>query len=362
LDFEQQFMNKKWLTGILILFIFFGVFVFLIVHLNKEKVQETESKIPEKPEFHPENLDWEEATSNAPWSERDSFAVLVFKDKIFLMGGLNGNGYLVKPGLVKYEDAPHFNDVWVSEDGKNWQILNENCPWGKRRSMALVDFQGKIWLFGGWGPKIGLKNDVWYSEDGKEWVLATSSASWEPREGHQVVVFKNKLWLVGGVDYFKRKTFNDVWFSEDGINWFLTTSSSPWESRWDHALAVFKDKIWLTGGMNLKGKIFKDVWASEDGINWVLVNENPPWKERQGHSLIFYLDRLWLLGRLNDEESGGENDVWYSENGTDWQKTKKDPPWLGREDFGAVVFKDKIWIMGGMDRNWHWQNDVWYSK
>jgi D-alanyl-D-alanine carboxypeptidase len=312
--------------------------------------------------FNPDFLVFEKITSQAPWQERDSQAALVFKNKIWLMGGLNGNGYVVKPGLVKYEQAPHFSDIWVSENGKNWELLTENAPWGKRRSMQVVEFKGKIWLIGGWGPEIGLKNDVWYSEDGVNWVLATSTAQWSPREGHTVVVFNDKLWLMGGVDYFKRKTFNDVWYSEDGINWVLATSSALWKPRWDQAVTVFKEKIWLTGGMDLNGKIFRDVWFSEDGREWKLATDNPPWGEKQGHALLSYQDKIWLLGGLNDSEGNSKNGVWYSEDGINWKKTKDDPNWTGREDFSAIIFNNKIWILGGMDINWSWRNDVWCSN
>jgi hypothetical protein len=71
---------------------------------------------------------------------------------------------------------------------------------------------------------------------------------------------------------------------------------------------------------------------------------------------------LWIIGRLNDYENKGKNDIWFSKDGLEWQKTKDDPQWLGREDFFSVVFKDKIWIFGGMDKNWHWRNDVWVSE
>jgi hypothetical protein len=113
--------------------------------------------------------------------------------------------------------------------------------------------------------------------------------------------------------------------------------------------------------MDLNGGIFKDVWVSDDGRNWTLMTDTPPWRARQGHILLDYKGKLWTLGVLNDVNAPGPNDVWFTEDGAAWKKTDVDPAWAGREDHGAVVWRDKIWITGGMDSNWHWNNDVWYS-
>jgi hypothetical protein len=282
---------------------------------------------------------------------------------MWLMGGLNGNGFVVRPGEVKYGEAPHFSDVWVSEDGINWNLVTDKAAWGKRRSIQAVVFKDKIWVIPGWGPFTGLKSEVWYSEDGKNWTKATSQPGWSAREGGQLVVFQNKMWLLGGVNYEKREIKNDVWYSEDGITWFEATSSSSWSPRWDHAVIAFKDKLWLIGGMDLKDNIYGDVWVSENGKDWSLVTDHPPWPARQGHELVVFQDKIWIIGRFNSpSEGGGENDVWFSDDGINWQKTKKDPPWLGREDHAAVVFQDKIWVLGGMTTDWTWRNDVWYSS
>ena len=323
---------------------------------------ETPAQTSPQPAFDPTSLNWEEAVSSAPWESRDSHAVVVYDNKIWLMGGLDANGHVISPGNVDYDNSKYFSDVWSSTDGVNWNLILDNAPWGKRRSIQLVNFEGKMWLMGGWGPEVGYKNDVWSSTDGVNWKLENASAAWPAREGHQLVVFQNKIWLIGGVRYDKRQLFNDVWSSSDGINWVEATYGAAWSPRWDHAVEVFNNKLWLIDGMVFGGKMFKDVWYSDDGANWVLANANPPFETRQGNFITDYKGSLWVIGRLDAAMNGGVNDVWYSDDGIDWQKTKNNPLWLGREDFGAVVFKDKIWVIGGMDRNWEWTNDVWYSN
>jgi hypothetical protein len=324
---------------------------------------ETSKEIQQGEIFNPSLLSWEKVTTPIPWQPRDSHGVLVFKDKLWLIGGLNGNGFVEKPGVVRYSQAPHFSDIWCSEDGINWNLVTEKAPWGKRRSIQAVVFKNKIWLIPGWGPWTGTKNEVWNSEDGIHWNLINSNPNFPPREGHQLVVFQDKLWLIGGVNYEKRETKNDVWYSEDGLNWIEATSSAFWSARWDHGVVVFKDKLWLIGGMDLENNLFGDVWSSEDGKNWSLVSDRPLWPARQGHEVVVFKDRIWILGRFNQESQGKEkNDVWFSKDGINWQKTKKDPPWQGREDHRAVVFQNKIWILGGMTTDWVWKNDIWFSK
>lgn len=336
------------------------IYLFSTFNLGASKTRE---EVQEFKIFNPVLLSWQEVPTNVPWSPRDSHGVVVYKDKLWLMGGLNGNGFVEKPEVVRYGEAPHFSDIWASEDGINWNLVTDKAPWGKRRSIQAVVFQDKIWVIPGWGPWTGTKNDIWNSEDGIHWNLINSNPNFPDREGHQLVVFKDKLWLIGGVNYEKREVKNDVWYSGDGLNWFETTTEPPWSTRWDHGVIIFEDKLWLIGGMDLKDNIFGDVWVSEDGENWLLITDNPPWPKRQGHEVVVFKDRIWIIGRFNSlNYGGGNNDVWFSEDGMNWEKTKNDPPWLGREDHAVIVFQDKIWVLGGMTVDWTWENDIWYSK
>ncbi len=323
---------------------------------NNEQMEETNL-------FHPVLLDWKQATSSAPWSKRDAATTLVFQDKIWLFGGIEGKDNFDN----RYWKLVHKNDVWNSEDGKNWKLVQDSADWKPRRSLTAINFQDKIWLLGGWEKQSGLtKNDVWHSENGINWIQAvsTSSDKWSPREGHCAVVFDNKIWVLGGVDFDKRQCKNDVWYSEDGKNWRLATSFAPWSPRYDHTVTVFKNKMWMIGGVGLDqdGDAKNDVWVSENGKDWSRITTNIILPERHGHTSVVYKDRIWLLSGWNTQKNKGLKDVWWSRDGEHWSKTSEDTPWLGREDHTSIVFQDKIWIMGGMDTNWDWKNDVWYSS
>ena len=78
--------------SLLILLMVIGIFVFLT--LKKEK----------SPSSGPASLKWQEVLPNAPWSGRDAHSTIVFKDKIWLMGGMadNKDYWLWK------------NDVWAA--------------------------------------------------------------------------------------------------------------------------------------------------------------------------------------------------------------------------------------------------------
>ena len=308
-----------------------------------------------------QDMRWTEVTTSAPWEVRDSGEVFLFQDKIWIMGGINGNETVREDNAINYWEAPHFNDIWNSEDGMQWNQVTESAEWSPRRSMSVVFFKDKLWMFGGWGPTTGYTNDIWSSVDGTHWTQEIKNAEWSVREGQLVEIFQDKIWLIGGVNYDNRETKNDVWYSEDGTTW-TEVEDIPWKSRWDHATVVFKGKLFLTGGMNLVGEVFNDVWVTEDGLSWKLLTNKPAWERRQGHAMESYKGKLWLIGRFNDIENGGPNNVWYSEDGIVWKKTVSDPQWKGREDFSSAVFKDKIWIFGGMDADWRWRNDVWQAE
>jgi len=317
---------------------------------------------PQTPEFYPQFLSWLQATSSAEWQPRDSAVSFVFQNKIWTMGGLNGNKEIDNNHTVHYWEAPHFNDIWATEDGVNWKMVTAHAEWPLRRSMSVVSFHDKLWMFGGWSPITGYTSDIWQSDDSITWTKVISEAPWPAREGQTAEIFQGKIWLIGGVNYDKREVKNDVWYSNDGLLWYQATTTIPWNPRWDHATAVFNGKIFLAGGMNLSDQTFKDVWSSSDGLNWEPATILPPWQERQGHSLVVFNDKLWIIGRLNDSEGGGVNDVWYSDDGVTWQKTNTEPLWAGREDHSVLIFNNRIYVFGGMDSNWQWRNDVWFSN
>jgi len=363
---KMHFSKSFKITACVILIFFLVVFIFLffenqalekeideVIEMEQNRFEELQKR------FSPKKLIWEEIIPENLWSARDAHSLIVFQDKLWLMGGLEGiTG-------KEYWQMPHRGDVWMSEDGKEWTMLLEEAGWGPRRSIDAVVFKDKIWIMGGWDER-SYKNNVWSSENGINWIEETHSAQWPAREGQTMAVFNDKIWLMGGVNFNKRKTFNDVWYSEDGINWESATDNAGWSPRYDHSLEVFNNKMWVIGGVTFNEDATNDVWSSEDGITWELVLEEAPFSVRHGHTCEVFKDRIWVISgwntQIGDDLGEGVNDVWFSKNGTDWQKLEQFSPWIGREDHATAVFKDKIFITGGMDTNWEWHNDIWCLK
>ncbi len=141
--------------------------------------------------------EWKLITQNAPWLHSDLAMSITFHDKMWIMGGWH-NGRL--PG----HSASH--QVWSSADGLKWDQVTQSAGWSPRLAAGLVEHRRRLWVLGGienyyFGDDASLKNDVWSSEDGKEWKLENAKAAWSPRAYHQAVVMNGKIYVFGGGNY-----------------------------------------------------------------------------------------------------------------------------------------------------------------
>ncbi len=279
--------------------------------------------------------EWHCATDSAQWLARWDHAVVVFDNKMWLLGGFNG--------------THGFNDIWYSSDGSNWTQVFPTAHWSGRWNHGVLVFDNKIWVIGGSSPL----NDVWYSSDGINWIEATPAAPWSARE-LKVVVFNNKMWVVGGFDSSGKR--NDVWFSSDGVNWTCACSSAPWLGRYEHTLLVFENRLWLIGGIGNNHKLFNDVWYSYDGSNWVDAIDSAPWSPRSCHSSVVFDNKMWVIG---GDSGSRNNDVWFSSDGINWTMDTN-TQWSKRSDQESVLFNNHIWILGGVEDNLQAKQDVWY--
>lgn len=308
------------------------------------------------------SLTWQEATAQAPWQERDAPAAFLFNNAMYIAGGIDGNE-VTRQKSVAYWNAPHFNDVWKTENGKDWTRVTKQAEWSNRRSMSIVPFNGKLFMIGGWSPEGGYKKiGIWTSTDGIDWEKAVETPDYPPREGATIEVFNGKLWMMGGVNFDNRETLNDVWSSSDGLHWQQATTTIPWSPRYDHATFVYKDKIWLTAGRHLDGTASSDVWSSSDGSNWELVLDNAPFGHRHGHTMVVYKGAMWVIGGWDTDLDTGFQTAWFSTDGKTWNKTVIDDPWVGREDHSVLVHNDKIWVYAGMTTGYKWVSDVWSAS
>jgi hypothetical protein len=287
---------------------------------------------------------WVRETEKAGWKPRDSQGEVVFKDRLWVMGGWYDS--LSSPP----------RDVWSSADGKTWEEVTPAAPWKHSDLPMTAVHDGKMWLLGGWYngrlKDHSASNEVWSSTDGKDWKLVTK-APWSARIAGGLVTFDGKLWLLGGTDdyYFGDDSSlkNDVWCSANGKDWTQVTAKAAWSPRAYHQAVVHDGKMWVLGGGNYvpRYQANNDVWFSTDGKEWTRAVEHAPWHERIWFSSVVYRDRIWVLGGWSKGPDRNWGDVWYSKDGKSWTEYKPAVTWKARHEHSAYVFKDRIWIAGG---------------
>lgn len=290
-------------------------------------------------------LDWVKVTDKAAWQPRDSSGEVVYRDRLWLLGGW----------FDSFTAPPR--DVWSSPDGKTWDLVTPEAPWKHSDLPMTLVFNDRTWLLGGWYngrlPGHGASNEVWSSADGRTWEAATKQAGWSPRLAAGAVAFKGRMWVLGGTeDYYfgdARSLKNDVWSSADGVTWRQEVSNAPWSPRAYHAAVVHDGKIWVLGGGNYVPEYHagNDVWSSSDGVNWERATEHAPWHPRLWFSSVVYRDRIWVLGGWSNNPSENWGDVWHSRDGKNWEPLRSNVIWKARHEHSAYVFQDKIWVAGG---------------
>ncbi len=131
-----------------------------------------------------DGITWNKVTDSAEFSERSGFSLVSFKGKLWMHGGIKLN-----------EDFKF--ETWSSEDGEHWtKEQDSNFPTRRRYDHTTLVYKDKIWIIGGYSN--GLKNDVWNSTDGVNWVQLENNGSFDVRNEHTATVYDNKIWIIAG--------------------------------------------------------------------------------------------------------------------------------------------------------------------
>ncbi len=298
---------------------------------------------------------WTQITLKAPFAGRDGAGALVFKGRMWLLGGWN-------PG-----DKVHFpkicnSEVWSSADGLDWRLENPAAPWEGRHTAGYVVHRNRMWIVGGDANQKHYQNDVWSSDDGVRWALVCGDVPWRNRVLHYTVAHRGRIWVMGGQtmpafvpaprsrgedpDVF----YNDVWSSEDGSTWTRVAEHAPWAPRgMIGGAVVFDDRMWLLGGGTYdtpstpQRRFYNDVWSSPDGLNWQRHTESAPWHPRQYHDVAVFDGRMWVLEGWNKKN---RNDVWHSADGVTWREVPN-TPWAPRHAASVFVHDNALWMVAG---------------
>ena len=187
--------------------------------------------------------EWKQVLANAPWSRRRWHSVVVFDDRLWVIGGALSSG---RPDKTPTEFV---NDVWSSADGIDWRLEGGRTPLVFESGLSTVVFRGQIFAISGTGQ-------VWSSRNAKNWKLIARDLPWAGG-GSGVLVFDERIWVLGGINR------NDAWSSADGRAWKSEYAVAPWSKRSTEYSVVFKDKIWLYSGKTGR----EDSW---DGAIWAM--------------------------------------------------------------------------------------------
>jgi hypothetical protein len=145
--------------------------------------------------------------ANAPWSPRAYHAAIVHDGKIWVLGGGNY--------VPRYHAR---NDVWSSSDGVHWERVAEHAPWSPRIWFSSVVYRDRMWVLGGWSNNPSKNwDDVWYSRDGKAWTKLRSNVVWKERHEHSTYVLQDKIWVAGG---HAQPLSSEVWSIQVPRDWF----------------------------------------------------------------------------------------------------------------------------------------------
>ena len=319
---------------------------------------------PEIPDY-----EWKKVALPAAFAPRDGAGALVFKERIWMLGGWN-------PPDKTFFPRGCNNEVWSSRDGADWTLVrpntfkdssfNSQLDWEGRHTAGYVVYKDKMWIIGGDANQGHYQFDVWNSSDGKLWshVNKGKPVPWGPRVLHYTLVFNDRIWVMGGqsLPQFgggKEAFYRDVWSTTDGINWTKVTPQEPfWPQRgMIGGNVVFKGRMWILGGGTYETphtpqrKYFNDVWSSEDGVKWQSHAKATPWEPRQYHEVAVFDGRMWVL---EGYAKGNRNDVWHSDDGVNWYELP-DTPWKPRHAASVYVFNNALWMVAGNNM----QSDVW---
>lgn len=307
-----------------------------------------------------DGIHWQVPTNihDAPFAPRSQFYSVVFKDKLWVMGGFRG-------GMGDMERIAMLSDNWSSADGTKWRQAHDQAalPMPLLHDNMLV-FKDKLWIIGTeyLDTMTGAGMRVWSSVDGRTWSNEALNQAIGSRMGASVVVFAGKLWLIGGVVNPMRssETMNDVWSSEDGVHWTEVIKNAAFSPRAGHRVVVWRDRMWLMGG----GEDFADmgapptklqsgIFSSADGITWTQAQQSTVLPEKLADfDLVVFQDKLWVQNVVVEDEHGKPvylDKVYFTADGITWkEKTRSAGAQFPKVGQHMVQFDNQLWNIGGV--------------
>uniref|UniRef100_A0A7S2M3Q2 Uncharacterized protein n=1 Tax=Skeletonema marinoi TaxID=267567 RepID=A0A7S2M3Q2_9STRA len=342
------------------------------------------------------------------WSPRRGHGAVVANDKIVVIGGrareyarLQNNKLVGGLGNQKRietvqehstirEENVLKNDIWDSDDGVNWKLVNPGC----RDPQEDVLLQTEVWsrdssdpqnttLVGSAGSKCYKSSECYGVAECK--VLGNNTREkvcvcpmFSPRENHAVtiqhrfsvqdddsVISQDVIYVVGGFINVKQAfcanrscgpadgyklAMDDAWMSSDrGVTWIqikkaFGSSNNAYIGRGSHKAVVVEDRLMIFGGETF----------------------NPVARHTT------YLNDVWQVSLPTDPCCEGcVTDTSCLPNDSDWNMLTSNAEWHERSGHTVVyeppssnnAFRHRVYLMGGKDATdifsdvWMWSLD-----
>lgn len=261
---------------------------------------------------------WEITPTDATWSPKSFQSVAYHNNSLFMSGG---------SGSALSSENNYF---WKSDDGKTWMLPSVNVPWESRTGQGFISFKDKLWVMGGVNfedDKIKFFGDIWNSTDGITWEKITDQALWGPRDIRSLISFENKLWLFGGSvlkdsNFENFTTYSDLWTTEDGINWIK--KDVPWQDYGISGTFSIGGNLYVLVGDAFNSEI--QVYGTTNQENWKLIAGDVPFRA-YNFSIVNTPYFAYIIGGSTDEMPNRK--VWRTDDGVHWTLIGETPVDIG---------------------------------
>lgn len=281
-----------------------------------------------------ESYYWVRTTSIEGWTGRMSPTCVVFRGSLMLMGGRNE----MESGIYK-------NDIWSTIDGTHWNCQTPAAPWRGRYQHRTIVFQNRLWLLGGYTAYtlVPETNDIWFTDDGTNWIRSASASPWRGRCDFELLEFDGKLWIFGGKNSFDSQKTMDAWNSPDGVNWQVVATNLPGHIYAVFSSAVFRNTIYLAG-VTPHSEI--EIWKTTDGTHWLSADDSFD-KSFGLFEFATYQGFLWVIGGPNSPNTYTSRlRAARTSDGVGWEEIGG-VNWIPRTGFCLTPFNNRLWVVGG---------------
>ncbi|MBR0597516.1 Kelch repeat-containing protein [Sinanaerobacter chloroacetimidivorans] len=262
----------------------------------------------------------------------------VIEDKIYVMGGISGAGYL--------------KTVEIYNTTTNKWTTGTSIP-TTRANMCLSSIDQKIYLIGGY-------NGIYYNTVE---IFDSTSNTWtagEPmptaRASATSVAIGNKIYVIGGANPGDNP-FNTVEVYDTTTNTWTTGEPMP-TSRSNLTSSVIDNKIYVIGGGNSESVGIKTVEIYDTKSNtWSTGEPMPTGRSYLASSVIG--GKIYVMGGYDSGRNRVNTVEVYDPKSNTWSTGT---PLLGTtRNHTSAVIGDKIYVIGG-DRNGTVSNRLEYLQ